>query len=355
MRKYYCDVVGNFLSGGARCLYERGQIDPTNDRTCRECEHYALISLRNQKPLSMESPGEDAVDKTKPTATKKMATKSITQEWGNKKMLECFRRCSGEYDLSKFVSTDRDPTEKIHDVLPDISLILSLHPTFWENPQFLRWQLIRLNPFYIEQFNKQMEIFLPWIHEEWIREEMASSVQKVLYENPTVLMEKIKQGDYSDKICKSLCYLIFTEAFLLLSGIDPNKQESFEDWCSRVSVFEDKVMKLVTTNYHFYKILRMLPIPIPPRVRFPMPFLQLLLLPPWPTGKRGRISNWSRNLLVYELSQSGMTDTHIAILLFGREVDHSYRGKNDKDEIFSKIAGYRETVKNSIDRSFPFT
>ena len=211
-------------------------------------------------------------------------------------------------------------TYSVERIKESIPLIENLHPSFWDEPEFLTWQIVRLNRDY------QKFIVHLWgnIH-LW--------------------------GDVDSLNFLSVDYL-------------PLFQESIDDWKAKERFAEynlryfERFPFFISGRYkEFFNSLpnyfKVRFAPIPHSVRFPLPIL-LNIFPYLKVGRRyfklkGRPQDWGRNLLVYELSQAGMKNMEIARLLFG--VEKWTERWPDKHPILVRIDAIKKTVEKAISQS----
>lgn len=198
-------------------------------------------------------------------------------------------------------------------------VFLNLHPSFWKNEYFLRWQIIRLNPEYRTAVEKI------W-RDRWANEGKGNQQQ-------------------------------IEEYFFDFRDCIPSKTDTFETWEFAGWISEDnngrrrfgiEVRDLMEKWHVDFP-------PIPWVFRF-IPRGHLNQLPPIPGvgyGKlRGRpIEDWAKNLLVYELSHAGMKDMEMARLMFG--VKKSTEWSAPKHPIIVKIAKTKGSMEKLISQAYP--
>jgi len=208
-----------------------------------------------------------------------------------------------------------------------IPIFLNLHRSFWENPHFLRWQLIRLNTEY------QTDVEEIW-RERWTR---AGITER----------QEIEQYFFDFRDCI------------------PRKIDTYQTWEFAGWVEEDKNGKKrfgikVAELMEKWKVD--FP-PIPWVFRFiPTDYLQQMATVQARTGPP--IKNWAKNLSVYEFSQLGMKDMEIRRLLFGVDKSTEYyhsKGRrggkvliDTKHPILVKIYKIKKSMKTIICNSSPF-
>jgi hypothetical protein len=207
-----------------------------------------------------------------------------------------------------------------------IPIFSNLHRSFWENPHFLRWQLIRLNTEY------QTDVEEIW-RKRWTRAGMAER-------------QEIEQYFFDFKDCF------------------PRKIDTYETW-----EFSGWIADKEGKTYFGVKVFELMEKwdfdfpPIPWVFRFiPTGYLQQMATVQ--DGPGSPIKNWARNLLVYEFSQLEMKDMEIGRLLFGigkltkyRSSKGKRRGKvliDTKHPILVKIDKIKKSMKTRICNSSPF-
>lgn len=194
-----------------------------------------------------------------------------------------------------------------------VPTFLNLHPSFWENPYFLRWQLTRLNTKY------QARVKKIW-REKWIQAGMTER-------------QEIEQYFFDFRDC-------------FPRKIDTYETWGFTGWITDkggkryfgVTVFE--LMKKWDVDFP----------PIPWVFRF-IPEGYLLQMAPVQSRPGRPMENWANNLCVYELSQLGMKDTEIAKLIYG--INKSTEYYPDKHDILVKIFKIKKSLKTVITDSLP--
>jgi hypothetical protein len=284
-----------------------------------------------------------------------------------------------------------------------MAIINNLDPSFWEDRRFLRWRLMRLNSQYREDVDILWEAFWAWfdnnavksyrdgrrskqefeIPEEDYEYSLDSCFEKVkddqtlreyeaihknFYPNPEVNFlawdELIRLSECVEEIWHTRPGGYFIE--ILNSESYEFDLSHIESWGGPISraVYDSKREAVLVTGgreeieLNPGRLLWIEPCPIPWAIRFPLS-IYLYSLPPWPE-KMGRPQYWGLNLLVYELSQTGMKDGQIAHLLrrsasnllFGNV--KSYSDSSDKDPLLVRIADIKMKVKEAVSQAYPF-
>jgi hypothetical protein len=202
-----------------------------------------------------------------------------------------------------------------------IPIFLNLHPSFWENQHFLRWQLIRLNT----EFQTNVEKI--W-RDRWISAEITEQQQIEKY-----------FFDFRDCVPRK---------------IDTYQTWKFTGWVEKDKNGERRFGIKVAELMGKWKIN--FP-PIPWVFRFtPRGYLdQLPLIPGYGNDRppRGRpIQDWPRNLFVYELSQAGMRNMEIARLLFGVKKSTENWRHQPKHPVLVKIARVKKAMEKLVSESY---
>lgn len=199
-----------------------------------------------------------------------------------------------------------------------IPILLHLHPSFWEDQHFLRWQLIRLN----EEYQRTVEKI--W-RDRWTRAEITEQQQIEQY-----------FVYFSDMIPR------------------PPKSEIFLTWGSitgwEIKDKDGKIHLPIRTAQLMKKWNVDFP-PIPWVFRFtPNGYLQQI--PPAKRERGHQVENWAKNLAVYELSQAGMKNAEIGRLLFGMDKSR-ISVFNTTHPILVEIAKIKKRIKKKAAKSFP--
>jgi hypothetical protein len=202
-----------------------------------------------------------------------------------------------------------------------VPVFINLHQSFWENQQFLEWQLIRLNA----EYQKSVEDI--W-HDRWTRAGITEQQQIEKY-----------FFDFRDCI--------------------PGKVATYQTWESAGWLEEDKNGKR-RFGIEVAKLKAMWKVDFPP-----IPWIfrftargyldQLPLISGYGSVrlKRGHpIKDWAKNLLVYELSEAGMKNMEIARLVFGVEKSTENWPAEPKHPILVKISKVKKTMKKIISESY---
>jgi hypothetical protein len=346
------------------CLYEKGQTQP-NNKTCPECIYFQNQSfLKSHGEIKPPGKPQGEKPKRKPRETH---NKPLGGRFDNIKLTKNFEKIMKSVD-SKKVSNIKTKREPFGGIKIGIASILKLHPSFWRNPKFLQWQLMRLNKDYREYYDLKIS-----------KLEKGSGYQ--LPQGVANVSPKETLGQWYKRWLDAAHDLVSMDTALsfviTLGRIEslPFPGETFEKWSSRVSnnndiqsegmgliakaIFDsvekksldDPIIKETLRDLNEEKSL-WLPY-IHPDIRFPLPFL-LELIPSRLNRARGPIQNWPRNLLVYELSQKGIRDTDIAVWLFGMPKE-AYRGQSGKNRILSHIDRIKRTISKSVDKALPYT
>jgi len=346
------------------CLYDKGQTQPKN-KTCPECVYFQnLSSLKGHEEIRPLGRPRGAKRKRK---SGREHNKPLGAEFNNIKIIKNFEKIIKNLGSEKLPHV-QTAGEKLEEIKTGIPFILRLHPSFWGNPKFLQWQLMRLN----EDYKKYYELKISKL-EEGLEVQLPKDLIDVSHEETL--------GQWYKRWLDAAYDLVSTDTVLsfviMLGKIEflPFPGETFEKWSHRVgsnndaqyegmgliakAIF-DSIEEKSLDNPIIKETLRdlneeksvWLPY-IHPDVRFPLPLL-LELIPSRLIKARGPIQNWPRNLLVYELSQKGIRDTDIAVWLFGMQ-KKPYRGQPGKNRLLSHIDRIKRTVSKSVDKALPYT
>jgi hypothetical protein len=213
-----------------------------------------------------------------------------------------------ENGIQKEVSTTSDPAI----IRSRYHFFNKLHYSFWENPQFVRWQLTRINKNYWNDVDATAEVY----------------------------------RDYRDYLNDNGKYGELERVLNMLStDYPPEPKDNFEEWEQRSQwadfdfqgelpvlrkygldqlVIDNPPLQLngvldnITGEHEMLSPLSRWAatfMPIDYRVRFPVPLL-LRKLPEWHKQIKKRPPDMSGNLVIYELSQNGWNDHDIGSLLF---------------------------------------
>ena len=245
-----------------------------------------------------------------------------------------------------------------------IPLIENLHPSFWENPRFLGWQLLRLN----ENYQKDVDFLWNKLR-RWF-ESNRQQKEESLSDYEIIQNDFLPHPNQTFKDWDKALHLIGATSFIGYVIIDPEAKTNNDTdlhWLGPISKivlnpdgnsFDIEIIRSGRKEKMVFspgKLKSYRPPPIPWTVRFPSPS-NLNEIPPWPKkGKtiRGRPQNWGKNLIVYELSQAEMRDMEIARLLFG--IEKSTEFYPQKDPILVRINTMKETVKKAVSQVYPLT
>jgi hypothetical protein len=253
----------------------------------------------------------------------------------------------------------------------DISLIQNLHPSFWSDPKFIRWQLVRLNKNYQKVVDTLWYKFWSWFDDKYsdvINLDRETLDQYFAPHFPKGKFSELLMLRYQNSVSYDGGFI--ERCFTCWGEFKPSTEESIEDWRTNIGdIFMDNLnweslISLLCAIEKENSEIRSLmpgwcirgikPSPIPWTVRFPIPFM-LDRFPDWPEeGKKikGRPPKWAENLLVYELSQAGMKDMDIVRLLF--RIDKSTEFYPDKNPILVRINTIKKTVQKVVSQAYPF-
>jgi hypothetical protein len=243
-----------------------------------------------------------------------------------------------------------------------ISTAQNLHVSFWENPRFIRWRLMRLN----EAYRKDVLLF--WSQFWALDRELPGKLfhPELVYETFPALLKKVfdtclKTTNSSKPSFADILYsqrFRIDDVFKIIGDFPPRPQQTFVNWheeCSRVSnihldlictlrFFKDMDGVVYKIEVPFENPQLFSPLPLPWFIRFPLPFF-LDKIPPWPPEwiTETRRQDFALNLLVYELSQAGIKPKRLADLLrtecpnmlYG--VVKDYNGTSGKDPLLSRL------------------
>jgi hypothetical protein len=315
----------------------------------------------------------------KPKAAKKLPKKQFKKSYlkyseENVKILRHFRNYIGEYDLKEVfpIENDQDTLGKeIHKILSEVPLILSLHYSFWENPLFLKWQILRLNKKYQET---TLKMWGPLIN--WIEQEIPGGVAGFDPSEPNPKIIKKWQREKTDIFNYTTLRGLQKHIFALIE-VRPNPGENFSDWNDRLSCVQDMYTKLlnITDLYcnstqslltnddsifnesqkqiikNYFKYLDILPIPY--QIRFPLPFILKKMIPKFKKGQ-GTKANWARNLLFHELLKK-IYKMDISRLFYEDNIQHPYRGKSGQNLYIARIGRIEKTISKTINAALPIS
>jgi hypothetical protein len=243
----------------------------------------------------------------------------------------------------------------------DIPLIENLHPSFWRNPNFLNWQLLRLN----EKYQKDVDALWYRVWTWFARKKTDKTTpinRELLYKRfPPVPPEAFEK--WREDTLNMENYIILEKAFNAFTDFPPYPGETFQQW------YDSQYYNRNHPATQWYRADNLLslperldlaePPPIPWVVRFPLPhFLENI---PSRPPKRARPQEWALNLLVYELSQAGLKNAEITKLLrksgkllFG--VVKSYKGTSDKDPLLVRIYDIKKKrIEKEVFEAYPLS
>lgn len=362
MTSIWCEIVEELVIK-KECLYEKGKTQP-NNKTCPECIYFQYLSLLNSheeiKPLERPR-GEEQKKKSR-----RIHERPFNRKFNNVIINKNFEKIIKNLGSSK-ISHIKTKKETLAEIKTSIPSFLKLHPSFWGNPKFLQWQLMRLNKDYREYYDLKISKL-----EKGLEHRLPKEVVKV---SPKETLDQWYKRwlDAAHDLVSIDTVLIFV---ITLGKIEfhPFLRENFKKWSYRVcynddtqyegmsliakTIFdsiEDKSLNNPIIKQTLWELDEEKTLWLPyihPDIRFPLPFL-LELIPSRSNNVRGPKQNWPRNLLVYELSQKGIRDTDIGILLFGME-KNPYRGQSGKNRILSHIDRIKRTIGKSVDKALPY-
>lgn len=216
----------------------------------------------------------------------------------------------------------------IETIKQSIPIIQSLDPSFWDDANFLTWQIIRLNRKY----------------QEFILRLWGKKSKKLVYkldlffeDFPPLPGESFEE--WNDRL-ENYCFDYIEKIFEHITSPENNKGLTISK--KNFSLFLKSLNKLFNVKF----------VPIPHTIRFPSPVL-LSDFAHYPMErlfkKKGRPTNWGLNLLVYEFSQAGMKDMQIARLLFGVG-SSTYL---DKHPALVRIENIKKTIGKVVSQAFP--
>ena len=283
MSKIWCEITEQVVTGG-RCLYDSGKTQPDN-KTCPECYYYQSLQQALKKNEDIRAPKEKKIKKKRP--------KTLKDKSGKKKTIKYLQNINEIVDrLSAPESYHKEKSTHLKQITQAIPLILHLHPSFWKNPKFLQWQLMRLNKKYQNDVDTYWKEYCPWqsgysqdpdfsnqLYYKWVSENLK---------HPKSLYEDILS-----------CYKDFS----------PNPGERYLDWRNRLSRFNDQFLygilgmwilgcnlEWLIDRHNFGKTL-----PLPWSLRFPCPMF-LYEIPESRKARRredvrqiGDLISWSTN------------------------------------------------------------
>jgi len=227
-------------------------------------------------------------------------------------------------------------------------LLNEVHPSFWENPKFLRWQLMRLN----DQYQNDIDALCEAYSHYW--------------EDDSETMEWVKS--------------IFYE---LGQDYDVGAGKTFEQWERQgrleISGIEDKLLRLrakstgprhwwgpkpsiIMTIADDYEKQWLIPpsqiyladvFPIYYKVRFPLPYF-LDKLPEWRDKRKERWGgtplHWPLGLLINELSQAGLRPYEIVNALGLKQEAYDQSAKKSG---FNRVRDAKKRIGDLINRAYP--
>lgn len=325
MSKIYCEVRGKDIDGDEKCWYQRGTVeDPT--KVCIHCYYFKALQAKGKlaqfglqpKPITPKS-----IKIVSSIAKKKVHPKI------NKKAISHIK----EPGLEEF-------TNRI------IPFMLHLHVTYWENGSFLRWQLMRLNKEYRQDFDDVFDVYnefdkvdeIPCINQ--LNEKYATSYPDEPFDMwvDGYEMEGKLLNSELIKIDDDLVHHLQVYKDARTMKRKPNNYIGFRDQKGKRTLFSPNAF------------LYMNPPPIFYGVHFPLPYF-LEKLPSYEESSRGRKMDWGRNLATYELSHYyKLGEKDIACLLFGIEPSDKYIHKH---KIFTQIKNIVDRIEKSVDKSYP--
>lgn len=272
------------------------------------------------------------------------------------------------------MTRNEDPPPKkpnLELVKQEIPFIRNIDLSFWENPKFLRWQLMRLNKNYKKEVDKVWWEFWTEAKYKNYPKDLKKTIKKIYEGFPPMLQEPLEKWKKKDSKYYSLGGLkLILKYFRIFDNFKPLLHETFDEWHERLAHTELDPIRfhsMLETQFidkkggsmvAFWKLDMLNLPPIPWCVRFPFPpFLDRI--PPWPNKKKkgagrpqGSFKDSGKNLLIYELSQGGMQDMEIARLLFG--IKKSTEKWPDKHSTLSWIFNIKRAVEKVVLQVYPF-
>ena len=362
MTRIWCEIAEELVTKG-ECLYDKGKTRP-NNTTCPSCVYFQNLSFSKSheaiKPL--ERPREEEQKKK----SRRIHERPFNRKFSNIRINKNFEKII-KNSGSRKVSHIKTKRETLAEIKTSIPFVLKLHPSFWGNPKFLQWQLMRLNKDYREYYDLKISKLEEGLEHRLLKDLVNVSPKETL-------------GQWYKRWLDAAHDLVSIDTVLIfvitLGKIEfhPFLKETFEKWSYRVcnndnTQYEGMGLIAKATFDSIEKKSLNIPIIketlrdlseekslwlpyIHPDVRFPLPFL-LELIPSRSNKVRGPTQNWPRNLLVYELSQKGIKDTDIAILLFGMK-KNPYHDRSGKNRILSHIDRIKRTIGKSVDKALPY-
>jgi hypothetical protein len=339
MEKFYCEIWDQEINN-RQCYLRRHPQEYVTNPNCNKCDEFKKVIL--PKIIDVD---------TKPSR-RLPRNAIIIQRRSCTKVKKFVAPTKVEKGLIRSELYTQDPTLK--PLIESVPFILNLDVSYWKNPKFLRWQLMRLNKMYREDFLNVFNLYDDVLTDDATKdEELISMLNEANQDYPPV-SPKESLGLWEDRLEPDSQYFerererermnIRKIKFLRAckATVDP------EDPKNLIGFGDPRGKNLLPAPEFF---LTGCPIPIDYDVRFPLPYF-VSLLPPYSEKKKkqGSPMNWARNLLAYELRLFGLEEEEIACLLFGIKLSATYSEKHDKIQQTKSII---KRITKSIENSYP--
>jgi len=207
--------------------------------------------------------------------------------------------------IQKEVSTTSDPAI----IRSRYHFFKKLHYSFWENPQFVCWQLMRINKNYWKDVDETAEGYRDYLNNSGKYGELERILTMLSTDYPPEPKDNFEEWEQRSQWAD----FDFQGELPVLRkyGLDhlviDNPSSQLNGAFDKTAAEREMLLPLSLWAATF--------MPIDYRVRFPVPLL-LRKLPEWHKQVKKRASHMSGNLVIYELSQNGWNDHDIGSLLF---------------------------------------
>ncbi len=205
--------------------------------------------------------------------------------------------------IPKEVSTTSDPAI----IRSQYHFLKKLHYSFWENPQFMCWQLTRINKKYWNDVDATADFYRDYLNDNGKYGELERVLNMLSTDYPPEPKDTF--GEWEQRSQWADFEFQGELPALRKYGLD---QLVIDNPPSQLNVIQTTGGSTILSPLSPWAATFM---PIDYRVRFPLPLL-LRKLPEWHKQGKERPPDMSGNLLIYELSQNGWNDDDIGSLLF---------------------------------------
>lgn len=346
MEKIYCKIFNQKIFE-TKCYFCEDPVKYSSNPYCQSCNYFQDTLKQKISPISITE-----IRQTPPKLTARKVTTIISGREPKARELTIEKKPwkaptkvkSGLISEELYI---KNPY--LRDLIDQIPCLLRINSSFWDNPKFLRWQLMRLNKMWQEDLSAVNGLYNDGFGDDQLISDLNDAFETDYFPDAGDSFAEWKrsyQGRAEIFEQKRLGINIREVRFLRCCAPESNPTNPHSLIGFRA---KDQEEKLLLPDPEYFLVTD--PPPIDFRIHFPFPYF-LEKLPPYTKTKKGSPLNWCRHLLTYELHQCGVDIETIPSLTFKSKSRRTYEEIHSQEEQVKRML---RRIETDISNSYPFS